>query len=302
MSRLRDAALFVCLGLVWGGGFPATEVGLTAVSPLALAALRYYVGAAVLLAALTVVRGRGVLPTGAGDREAVLVGGVFLMGGNGLLFLGQQFTTGGVASILFGLIPVLTAAGGTALLDDGAPDAVELAGVALGIAGVALVANPGSAGAEPRGVALVVGAVVAVSAGNVLVERADAESDGIVVAAWSMALGALVLHAGARVAGETLSLAGATPVALGSLAFLALAGSAFAYAVYFTLLGRVGAFRVSLVSYLVPVVATVVGVVALAEPFGPGALVGFLLVVGGFVLVQRDPIRRAIAARRPLSR
>lgn len=302
MSRLRDAVLFVCLGLVWGGSFPAVEVGLTAVSPLALASLRYYVAAALLIPALAVLRGRDVLPTRAGDRAAVLAGGGLLIAGNGLLFLGQQFTTGGVAAILFGLVPVLTAAGGAALLDDGTPSAVEFAGVGLAIAGVALVANPGSAGAEPRGVALVVGAVVAVSAGNVLVERADAESDGIVVAAWSMALGAVVLHAGARVAGETLSLAGATPAALGSLAFLALAGSAFAYAVYFTLLGRVGAFRVSLVSYLVPVVATVVGVVALAEPFGPGALVGFLLVVGGFVLVQRDPIRRAIAARRPPSR
>lgn len=303
MSRLRDTTLFVLLALLWGGGFPATEVGLTAVTPLALAALRYYVGAAVLLAGLAAVRGRGVLPTGAGDRAAVLAGGVFLMGGNGLLFLGQQFTTGGVASILFALIPVLTAVGGTLLLADARPDAVELLGVGLGVAGIALVANPGSVGATPRGVALVLAAVVAVSTGNVLVERAAPESGGVVVAAWSMLLGGLIVHAFARATGETLLVVvDATPAALGALLFLGVVASAVAYTVYFGLIRRIGAFRVSLVSYLIPVVATVVGVVALSEPVGPAAVAGFLLVAGGFVLVQRAAIRRAIAASRPLSR
>ena len=303
VARLRDTALFILLALLWGGGFPATEVGLTAVTPLALAALRYYVGAAVLLVGLTAVRWRGVLPTGAGDRIAVLAGGVFLMGGNGLLFLGQQSVTGGVASILFGLIPVLTAVGGTLILTDARPDAVELLGVGLGIAGVALVANPGSVGATPRGVALVIAAVVAVSAGNVLVERAAPESDGVVVAAWSMLLGGIVVHTFARATGETLLVVvDASPAALGALLFLGVVASAVAYTVYFGLIRRIGAFRVSLVSYLIPVVATVVGVVALSEPVGPAAVVGFLLVAGGFVFVQRAAIQRAIAASRPLSR
>ncbi|MFB6167648.1 MAG: EamA family transporter [Haloferacaceae archaeon] len=200
MSRLRDAALFVCLALVWGGGFPAAEVGLAAVSPLA--ALRYYVGAADLLTALVVVRGRDALPTGAGDREAVLVGGSLLTGGNAVLFLGQQFTTGGVASILFGLIPVLTA-GGTLVVVASAP-----------------------------------------------------------------------------------------PAALGALLFLGVVASVLAYAVYFGLVRRIGAFRVSLVSCLIPAVAAAVGVVALAEPVGPAA-------VAGVVLVQRERVRRATTSSPP---
>jgi drug/metabolite transporter (DMT)-like permease len=299
VSRARDAGLFVLLGVVWGGGFPATEVGLTAVSPLALASLRYYVGATVLLVGLAAVRGRDVLPTGPGDREAVLAGGLLLMGGNALLFLGQQFTTGGVASILFALIPVLTAAGGTLVLADGAPDALELVGVALGVAGVALVANPGSVGATPRGVALVLGAVVAVSAGNVLVERAAPESDGVVVAGWSMLLGAVVVHASARLAGERLTVvADATPAAVGALLFLGVVASALAYTVYFSLIRRIGSFRVSLVSYVVPVVATAVGVAALAEPVGPAALAGFVLVFCGFLFVQREAVLDAVASAR----
>ncbi len=292
MSRLRDAALFVLLGLVWGGGFPATEVGLTAVSPLALAALRYYVGGGLLVLGLAALRGRDVLPTGPGDGAAVVAGGVLLMGGNAVLFLGQRLVTGGVASILFGLIPVLTAAGGSLFLDDGVPDAVELVGVALGVGGVALVASPGSPGATPRGAGLVVVAVVAVAAGNVAVERAAPASDGVVVAGWAMLLGAPLVHAAARLAGERLTVvAGATPAALGALLFLGVVASALAYTVYFGLIRRVGAFRVSLVSYVVPVVATVVGVVALAEPVGPSAPAGFLLVLGGFALVERESIR-----------
>jgi drug/metabolite transporter (DMT)-like permease len=295
VSRRRDAGLFLALGAVWGVSFPAVEVGLRGVTPLALAASRYYLAAAVLVPALLVVRGRDALPAGRGDAAAVAAGGGLLVAGNGLLFLGQQFTTGGVASVVFGLVPVLTAGGGALLLGTGAPDAAELAGVALGVAGVALVASPGTAGAAPRGVALVAGAVVAVSAGNVLVERAAPESDGLTVAAWSMLLGGAVIHAAARATGESLrAVAAADPAPLAALAFLALAASAFAYAVYFTLLARVGSFRVSLVSYLVPVVATVVGVVALAEPVGPATVGGFLLVAGGFALVQHAQVRAAL--------
>ena len=110
-----------------------------------------------------------------------------------------------------------------------------------------------------------------------------------------MLLGGAVLHAAARASGESLGVvATAGPGPLAALAFLALAASAFAYAVYFTLLARVGSFRVSLVSYLVPVVATVVGVAALAEPVGPSAVGGFLLVASGFALVQHAELRAAL--------
>jgi len=54
--------------------------------------------------------------------------------------------------------------------------------------------------------------------------------------------------------------------ALGALLFLGVLASAVAYVIYFTLLDRLGPFEINLVSYVVPVVATVTGAVLLAEP------------------------------------
>ena len=107
MSRLFATCLFVTLATMWGLSFPAISVGLEHLPPLLFAAFRYDT-AAMLLLGYAVATTDSWRPVGRNNLEAVLWGGLFLVAGNGLLFIGQQTVPSGVTAILQALVPILT--------------------------------------------------------------------------------------------------------------------------------------------------------------------------------------------------
>ncbi|WP_435146991.1 DMT family transporter [Halobaculum sp. P14] len=298
MVRTRDAALFAVLGLCWGGTFPAVEVALNAVQPVLLGALRFDVGAVVALGYVLVALD-DPLPRTRDDGWAVLVGATLLVSVNAaFLFVGQRYTTGGVASIVYSLNPILTTAFAGLLLADEGLDARGYVGVLLGVAGVAVVANPSPsalAGETTVGVALVFVAAVSVSLGGVLTRRLNPSAPALTRTAWAMAVGAVQLHVASALLGEPVPAAAAfTPRVVAALLFMGVFASAVAYGCYFTLLDSVGAFETNLVSYVVPVVATGLGAALLEEPVTPLTVAGFLLVVAGFALLKRRALARLV--------
>ena len=112
---------------------------------------------------------------------------------------------------------------------------------------------------------------------------------------WAMLLGGVVLHALSLSAGETAP-ATAAPAAFGAVVYLGVFSTALAFVIYFTLLERRGAFEASLVAYLVPLVATIAGIVLLGETVGPLSLAGFLVVFVGFALLKRRALADLVGA------
>jgi len=147
-----------------------------------------------------------------------------------------------------------------------------------------------------------------VSLGGVLVQRANPTIGRLSLTGWSMLIGALILHVASLLARETtIVLTGprtpglpvtvtaetaiaVTPRAIGAILYLGIFATAIAFLLYFTLLRKRGAFEAGLVSYLVPVVGTVVGVFVLGESIDPLTLLGFGLVAVGFALLKREAI------------
>jgi drug/metabolite transporter (DMT)-like permease len=293
VSRYRDAALFVVLAAAWGGSFVAIEVGLRDFPPVLFAAFRFYLGALVL-GGYVLLRDADPWPRSRGDVVGVVAGGLFLVAGNAVfLFLGQQYTTGGVAAVVYSLSPVLTAGFAALLLADVRLAALDVVGIVVGLVGVTLVARPDPstlAAGSAVGELLVLAAVVSVALGSVLVQRARATCSPLALTAWAMLLGAAVTHLVSVALGEPFD-AAAGPAALVSLGFLGVAASAVGYGVYFTLLDRLGSLQTNLVSYAVPVVAAVTGWLLIGERLPPAALVGFLVIFAGFLLVKRRAVR-----------
>lgn len=299
MSRYRSIALFVFLAAVWGGTFPAVEVGLEYFPPVLFAAARYDVAGTLLLAyaALTTDRWR---PSTRHDALAVLASGTFLIAGNSLLFVGQQYTTGSVAAIIYSLIPILTTGLAWVLLPGERHTTLGLVGVLLGFCGVVVIAQPDPANLlapDLVGKGLVVLAAVSVATGSVLVRRSASTLPDTTFVGWSMAVGALQLHTFSLAAGERLADVDAALPAFLVLAYIAVFATAVAFLVYFFLLGRYGPLETNLVSYLVPVVATLVGWAYLDEPVTPWTVLGFLLIFTGFVLLKRRAIRAELVRR-----
>lgn len=292
MSRARDAAFFCTLAVVWGLSFPAIAVGLEYLPPLVFAALRYDV-AAVLLLAYAVVRVDAWRPAARGDVVAIVGGGVFLVAGNGLLFVGQQTVPSGVAAVLQALVPVVTAVWAFVLLGEGLSSR-GLAGVAVAFVGVSLVIQPDPSnllGGDTAGRVVIVGQVVSVALGGVIVQRANASLARVPLTGWAMAVGAVVLHVVSVGIGERPSSSLALdPTAVAAVVYLGVFSTALAFLIYFTILAEYGAFEAALVSYAVPVVATLVGVVVLGETMSALTVLGFGLVLVGFVLLKREAV------------
>lgn len=293
MSRYRSLVLFIGLGAVWGGTFPAIEVGLAYFPPVLFAAARYDLAGALLLAYAGVTAGRW-WPSERVDKTAVLASGTFLIAGNSLLFIGQQYTTGGVAAIIYSLIPILTTGFAWVLLSGERHTLAGLAGILFGFVGVVVIAQPDPANLLAPGLVgkgLVVLAAVSVALGSVLVRRSESTLPDTSFVAWSLVVGAVLLHAFSLAVGEAPTDVQFAPAGLLVLAYIAVFATAIAFLVYFFLLGRYGPLETNLVSYLVPVVATLVGWAYLGEPVTRWTVVGFLLILTGFVLLKRRALR-----------
>jgi drug/metabolite transporter (DMT)-like permease len=282
VSRLYATALFAALATMWGLSFPAISVGLEFIPPLLFAAFRYDV-AAVLLLGYAILTTDSWRPVGRNNADAIVGGGLFLVAGNGLLFVGQQTVPSGVAAILQALVPIATALWALGMLGERLTGAGAI-GVVLGFLGIGLIVRPDPGNllaGDTVGRLLIVGQVVSVALGGVLVQRAGPTMERVALTGWSMLL------LGSLAVGEVPTGAITAPTALGAVVYLGVFSTAIAFVIYFTLLKERGAFETSLVAYLVPVVATVAGVVLLGETISPLSIVGFAIVFFGFVPLKR---------------
>ena len=302
MSRYRNLGRFLTLAAVWGSAFVAISAGLEHFPPVLFAAFRYDIAGVFMLgyAAYAVDDWR---PRGRGEWTLAAVGALLLIAAyHAFLFVGQQHTTAAAASIVVSLSPVLTTGFARLLVPSDALSPVGVAGLIVGLLGVAVIARPDSSdllAADVVATLLVFCAAASFALGSVLTRRIDASLPIETMEAWSMLGGALAMHAVSLALGEPLEPSAWThPEALGALGYLSLVASALGFLLYFDLLERLGAVEINMVSYVAPVFAAVVGWLYLGEVVDAATVAGFALIAVGFVLVKREALREEFGAVR----
>jgi len=297
--RYRNLLLFCALAAAWGSAFMAIKAGLGEPgspayffdAPVLFAAVRYDIAGILMLgyAAWAVDRWR---PRGRSEWLLVAVGAVFLIAGyHALLFIGERGTTSAAAAVIVSLSPVLTTAFARALLPQERLTVVGLVGMVLGLVGVAILARPDPANlVGSRFEALVFGATLCFALGSVLTRRLDTDLPIETMEAWSMVGGAALMHALSVGLGESVS--GLPPLrATVALVYLAVVASAAGFLIYFDLLERLGPIEINLVSYVAPVFAAIAGFLFLQEVIDGPTVLGFLVILVGFLLIKRREIR-----------
>ncbi|WP_101294676.1 DMT family transporter [Halegenticoccus soli] len=302
MTRYRNAALFVVLAAVWGSAFMAIKAGLEFFPPVLFAAVRYDIAGLLMLAYAWHVLD-DPLPRGRGQWALVGIGSVLLIAAyHAMLFVGEAdpAVTSAAAAVIVSLSPVLTTGFARMFLPAERLTAAGIAGLLLGLVGVAVLSQPDPNNLLSGGVIaklLVFGAAAAFALGSVLTRRIDAEMPIESMEAWSMLGGALLMHLVSLGLGEPIVGDGVRwtePAALAALLYLAIGASAVGFLIYFTLLDRLGPIQINLVSYVAPLFAALSGWVFLAEEPRAATAAGFLLIFVGFLLIKREAIRAEV--------
>jgi drug/metabolite transporter (DMT)-like permease len=219
----------------------------------------------------------------------------------GVLYWAEQWVPSGLAAVLFATSPLWVALAAHLVLPGERLRASTVAGVLIGFAGVAAIfsedlralGGPQVAGAA----AVLLIAPFSSAVGVVAVKRWAAGMHPLSVAAVPMALTGACMGCVAWVVerGQPLRFDGSS---VGALLYLALCGSALSFALYFWLLARLPATTLSLINYLTPIVALLIGGMVLGESFSLRALGGSALVVAGVAVAMRGGGGGAAVARR----
>jgi drug/metabolite transporter (DMT)-like permease len=302
----RNLLLFLVLTVVWGSAFVAIKAGLGTPSapagffdaPVLFAALRFDI-AGVLMLGYAAYATDQPLPRGRHAWTSVLLSGVLMIAAyHAFLFVGETdpAVSSAVAAIVVSLSPVLTVGFSRVWLPSERLTPLGAVGLFLGLVGVVLLSDPDLAdlGAN-AGVGLVFLATLSFALGSVLNRRLDADVPIETMEAWAMLSGALVMHVVSVGVGESVAAVEFTPRTLAALGYLSVASSALGFLVYFDLLERLGPIEINLVSYAAPPVAAVVGFLLLGEVVEIEAVLGFVVILAGFLLLKRDAIRTALA-------
>jgi drug/metabolite transporter (DMT)-like permease len=277
-----DWSIFISLALIWGASFLFMAIGLDAFHPGLITWLRVGFGAAVLTA---LPRTRRVKI----DREdwgrIVLLAAVWVGIPFTLFPIAQQWIDSAIAGMLNAVTPIFTALLATFLLR-ALPGPMQIAGLFIGFAGIVAIALPSAGGDSTAaiGVVLVLLATIGYAVSLNMVPPLQQKYGSISIMARVEWVALLMV--------TPFGLFGLTQSEWGMPSFLATAavgilGTGLAFVLMGTLAGRVGATRASFLTYLIPVVALVLGVVFRDETISPVAIAGVSLVILGAILASR---------------
>lgn len=273
--------------MIWGIPYLLIRVAVEELSPPALMFLRT-APAALLLAPFAFRRGR-LRPLLARWRWVTAYTVVELAVPWLLLFHAEQRMSSSMAGLLVAAVPLIAAVLYRAAGAGEHLDARRLTGLIVGFAGVAALVGIDVSGTEPLAVVEVLVVAICYATGPLIISRhlAGLQSLGVVAAS-------LVLVAVAYAPAGLLTLpASVSADTVAAVATLAVVCTVLAFVLFFALIREVGPSRATVITYVNPLVAVLLGVTLLSEPFTLGIAVGMPLILIGSVLGTAPSLKSA---------
>jgi drug/metabolite transporter (DMT)-like permease len=278
-------SLYGLLVLIWSSTWVAIKIGLEDCPPLLGAGVRFTLAGLALLA-LAAIQRRPL-------RTDWVLGGILALAPfaltYGLVYWGEQYVPSGLAAVLFGILPLYTALLGSVLLHDEPLRAALLFGVLIGIGGLSLAflesVELGSADRAALGATALALAPLGAAVGGIAQKRRAGTLDAVVLNGWAMLVGGLLLLPVSALSEDWGEFAW-TAESVGSIAYLALFGSAIAFVTVTVLLRHISALAVAFLAMLLPFGALIFGALLYDESITRRALGGAALVAAGLGIAQ----------------
>jgi len=292
-------ALLACY-LVWGSTYLAIRLALVSFPPFFQMGTRFLAAGGLLMAWVLwrARRGHVRLPTAAQWRNSFVIGTLMLGGGMGLTASAERHVGSGLVAAFIAIVPMLVCAWG--LLFGQRPGRMELAGMAVGLAGVLLLVRGASFSASPVGLACLLGATLAWSLGSVLSTTRLPLATGASGFASEMLCGGAVLMALSLALGEQYS-GPPQPLALAAWAYLVVFGSLVAFSAYLYLLANASAAVATSYAFVNPLIALALGVSLGGEALSGGEWLACGVILGGVLLIFRGKTTRSSGRKSNIS-
>ena len=287
----RYWVILTLIGTGFGASFAFNEVLLTTYGPLTVSALRIGTGAAGCWL-WTLATGRSLRIPFVLIPKLMMFGVFQFAAPFALLPFAQGHITSSVAGIANAMAPVAVVVISHFWPGGERANRTKMFGVALGFAGISVLAlrSGGVGGSAPVFVLIAVLAPVCYGIALNIV-RWFKGIDPIVVITWAMICGA------SAIAPVALAVEGIPPApdsdTIAALVIVGFGLTSVAFLVMYSLLHAVGATNLSLVTFVAPVSATLIGVAMFNEAIGGAHLVGMALILGGLVAIDGRLLRAA---------
>jgi drug/metabolite transporter (DMT)-like permease len=282
----RSWLLLLFLSVLWGGSFFFVGLALRELPPTTVALVRVSL-AAVLIYPVFKFQG-GALPNSlAGWMPFSVMGLLNNIIPFTLIFTGQTMISSGMASVLNATTPLFTV-----LVLAGFGDekliARRIAGVMIGLLGVAVLRGPGIAQSENQtiGMLLCLGGALSYGFSGLWGRRHFNGVPPVKTATCQLISSSVIMAVIAAAIDQPWHLPMPSPVTWAALAGLAGLSTALGYIVFFQILAQAGATNVMLVTLLIPVTAILLGVMVLGEPLTLREVVGALIIASALLVID----------------
>jgi len=285
------------IGSIWGSSFLFMKVLLDDISPIEIVAGRLFFGA---LAIGVFVAWRR-LPLRLSPTLVLQVSLVAVISNIipfGLIAWGEENVDSGIAGVLNSTMPIFTAILAAMFLAEEKITPMRLGGIALGFVGVLTLTGDDIVNVTDSGVLgqlAIIGAAACYGIGAVYTRSLLGSNDPVTLAALQITMG-LVLTVPLVFLIEGSPGYGMSAESVLSLLGLGVLSTGAAYILFYWLIDNIGSVRSSLVTYVVPVVALILGWLVLDEGIGLNVILGAALIIGGVASVIRGQAPSSVRA------
>jgi len=277
------------LALIWGSAFLWIKLADRGFSPVEVTLARLALGAAVLFAIVPARREK--IPRQGRLWAHIVVAALFANAVPYLLFaVAEQTVNSSTAGIINATTPLWTVLLALAVRHQKTVTNWQVAGLFVGFIGAVLIFTPWStaAGLTSAGALECLAASISYAVSYVYMDKFLARRGIGPVALSACQLGTAAIMLAIALAVTGVRTPHVTAVSVAAIAVLGIVGTGFAYVLNYQIITSEGATVASTVTYLLPVVAIVLGVVVLSETITVSALIGIALVLAGVALTRRQ--------------
>jgi drug/metabolite transporter (DMT)-like permease len=297
-ERVKIVIGFIIISIIWGTTWLAIKIGLDSIPPLYAISMRFTLASLVLY--LLLKFRKESLPLNSRSifqylNLAFLSFSIPFI----LVYWGEQFIASGMAAVIFSLYPFVVAIGSYMLLSTERLTRETLAGLLLSFIGIIVIFwnELNFSGQNTAGMIAVLLSTILQGISLVLVKKTNHNTSPIALTLGGMILSVPVVLLMALFL-EDYQMIRYTVAGIMSVCYLGTIGSVVTFVIYYWLLERIETVYLSLVSFVTPVIAVVVGFIFLDEELSTQFIIGSLFVLLGIIAANGKDLLYAVRTKK----